>query len=287
MFEYFKLIEETANACTENFDSIKDLTLTIAKRAGYHRVKEKNESGVLRTRTFYTQPFDSGLVAKWYMFYRSLFVGKLRKIEFLEEYFTDIIYKTFLSCMQSLQIDRIVTDSSIHSLVNISLNQRIYDALYFRGNKAGLDEYMDKKVNKDTTKKSRNKIKVKDIANLLSIPIDSITEDIINSNMSENTFDLINLKVDVGKRINNDKIGMRLLDAMLFCNKKIQPSHIDDFVPLLAEECTEDTKHKLLSAWNIIEDVLREYLHSSHIPNVYKWHKVNKINYSFENIKSK
>ena len=62
MTKFFQMIQSVADADKRQFDSIKDLTIEIAMKAGYKRQEHVCKNGNIHIRTKYERPFDSALV---------------------------------------------------------------------------------------------------------------------------------------------------------------------------------------------------------------------------------
>lgn len=276
MYQYFKLIKRVANLDPKQYTSIAELTKELANKAGYRRDIYTFKNGNKRERTFYDKPFDDILTAKWFMYYKKLFVSKLSKHPEMREYYSFIINRTFMIVMQSYRMDIGTKDNIINKNVNMCLANRIGEVLYIMGSNTRLEEYKSKERPGD-----KNRMLLNTAVNHMAQSLDQLQEDsgycpeYIDKNMSD-------ILVELQVKLEDNEFGNRLLEAMLSSNKKIQPSHIDDFIYMRREECTEENKSKILDAWDKIESVLKTYTDTSK----YRWGKTKKIGYSFEKVKA-
>ena len=276
MYKYYQLIERTANLDPKQYTSIAELTKELALKAGYHRDLFTFKNGNKRERTFYDRPFDNILTAKWFMHYKKLFFSKLSKHPEMSEYYSFILNRTFLIVMQSYRMDIAKEDNIVNKNVNMALANRIGEVLYIIGSGARLEKYQNKKDSKE-----KNRLLLNTAVNHMAQSLDQMYEDVgFNAEYEEKGVD--DILVDLKNKLHGNKFGIKLLEAMMSTNKKIQPSHIDDFIYMTKEECTEENKGKIVEAWNEIESVLKTYVDSSK----YKWGKIKKVGYSFEKVKA-
>ncbi len=282
MIKLYQIIQSVADADPRQYDSIKDLTIDIALKAGYSRQEHVCKNGSVHMRTTYSKPFDNGLVAKWFMYYKKLFLAKLSRHPEFKDFYSQIIYRTFECTMKAFVLEKTIDDKLVSKVVNMSLANRIGEVLYEMGSNARLEKYECDHKNGVKEEGSVNKLKLKTSMNHMCASLDQMYED-ENFMPSYESSDLTSIMVDMRIKLEHNPMGQRLLDAMLNCDKKIQPSHIDDFVYMTKEECTEDNKKNLIEAWNIIENVLKAYkkLDGNFNENL-RWGKTKKVSYSFE-----
>ena len=282
MTKFFQMIQSVADADKRQFNSIKDLTIEIAMKAGYKRQEHACKNGNIHVRTTYDKPFDSGLVAKWLMYYKKLFVSKLGRHPEFKDFYSQIIYRTFECTMKAFVLEKTIDDKLIHKVVNMSLANRIGEVLYEIGSSARLEKYNE--AHKDGVKEKGyiNKLKLKTSMIHMSSSLEQMFED-ENYQPSCVDKDLSDIIVDLRMKLSDNPMGARVLEAMLNCDKKIQPSHIDDFVYMKKEECTDANKVNIVNAWRTIEDTLKNYLHQDNdLNDNLKWGKMKKVSYSFE-----
>lgn len=276
------MIQSVADADKRQFSSIKDLTIEIAMKAGYTRQEHVCKNGNVHIRTKYAKPFDSALVAKWLMYYKKLFVAKLGRHPEFKDFYAQIIYRTFECTMKAFVLEKTIDDKLIHKVVNMSLANRIGEVLYEIGSSSRLERYNE--AHKDGTKEKGyvNRLKLKSSMNYMSASLDQMYED-ENYQPSYADKGFSDIVVNLRIRLSDNPMGLRVLDAMLNCDKKIQPSHIDDFVYMKKDECTDENKTNIINAWHVIEDTLKNYLAQDNDLNTnLKWGKMKKVSYSFE-----
>ena len=275
MYKYYQLIERIANLDPKQYKSIAELTKELAIKAGYHRDMFTFKNGNKRERTFYDRSFDDVLTAKWFMYYKKLFFSKLSRHPEMSEYYSFILNRTFLIVMQSYRMDIAKEDNIINKNVNMALANRIGEVLYIMGSSVRMEMYQNK-----ANSKEKNKLLLNTAINHMAQSLDKMYEEVgFNAEYEEKG--LQDILIDLRNKLSGNKFGAKLLDAMLSSNKKIQPSHIDDFIYITRDECTEENKSKIVEAWNDIESILKTYVDSSK----YKWGKIKKVGYSFEKVK--
>lgn len=251
---------------------IKDLTIKLAESAGYVRKLYKFKNGSIRERTMYTGKFDNVLTAKWLCHYKKLFIAKLSVHPEFSEHHTYIIDRVFYIVMTSLNLSKIVTDNVINKYVNAALASRIAEIMWDMGSIRRLEDF---------NAGGERKFKLKSVANYTALSVDQMVEDgahdelFISKQLDINDDFLIDLK----HKLANNKYGLKLLYSMLYSDKRIQLSHIDDFVQLDTYEKTDLTKQELLDAYNIIVVSLKDYVDD---PSKYRWKKAKTIHYANE-----
>ncbi len=259
---YFDMLENYIKSCDLHYDSIKDLTIDLAYSGGYHRDIYKFECGTYRERTMYTGKFNSDLSAMWLCFYKKLFISKLNRYPELQEYHVFIINKTFYMVMGCLNIDKLVCDDIVNKYVNMTLNSRIKDAL----------EGIRKDVEEDAF---YNNI----IFNNRMFSLDYLIMqkgDYWCNEIEEIDY----LELELRKKLENNSLGNRLLDYLLFSNEKVDLKNIDRYMELDKSECTEENKVVIADAFNIIKHALVVY--NGKIKKFFRKIDPSNIHYSFE-----
>lgn len=252
MYAYFKMLKEEASIDPTEY-SIKDLTIELAKRAGYHRANYTFDNGSVRERTMYDRGFDSVLTAKWIMFYKPLFCGKLATHPEFGDGAVDIINSTFLITMNCLQLDKVVDDDVVNRYVNMALSGRIKNFLIEKGSIRRLNEYQNgEKLNMRLNKSVLNQ----------SVSLDEslLTED--NDAYSDLPSDLV---MELYWKLEGNPYGSKLLETMLYANQKVRLSCINKYMHLEPYEQTEETKRYIAEAYAIIKDTLRKHIDNSYM----------------------
>lgn len=300
MHQYFKTLQSVASSDDREFKGIKDLTVTIAKLAGYRRepVTLKNGKVVIKTK-YNTRVNENGemvpvwddvLVAKWLMYFRGLIIGKLSRHPELKEFQADIIQRVFSIYFNSLQLEKLDFDACVVKSVHTCLNNRIGEALFVRGSSS-------------RTKKEENARRLKagevTLEELTAageeVALHKLQNDKTAFNYSMASLDglmELKVKVDIGgsythdemdplvmqlkEKLKHSEIGLQLLDAMLNSNNSVvRPNSIKDYISI-SNNLTEEQKatyiSELTTAWNIIKDTLRESLDQS-VADEYDWNK--------------
>ncbi len=260
MIEYFKLIEEYIKDYNKKYDSIKDLTIDLAKSGGYYRAEYEFKCGTKRERTLYKNKFDSKLVALWLCFYKKLFYFKLSKYPELKDYYVFIVNKTFFITMSCINLDKLTHDDIINKYVNMALSSRIKEVLA--------------KLKKPET--LNIKVCNKEVFNNNMLPLDIVDFYVEDNKQSLENLDL---EIDLRNALKDNKLGNKLLDCMLNSNKKVELNKIDEYLNLSRDECTEENKVVIANAFNIIKYMLLQY---SNIKKRFRKIKYTSIKYSFE-----
>lgn len=240
MNNYFKLLESVAK-CDPTMYSIKDLTIKLMTKAGYYRANYTFAVGTVRERTFYKYKFDDVLTAKWLLYYKKLFVAKLCKHPELSEQYSTIINDTFIMTLNHLIIENITDDKIVSKYVNMTLRHRIAYAMYLHSSR---------------NRFNKNKFIQKSIINQLAASLDYLIDNNIIQEEAYIELYYDPFILDLQDKLFNNKYGLRLLDTLLYSKKKVQLSHIDDFIKIDDGDFTEKTKQDILSAYNIIQDEL-------------------------------
>ena len=250
MVEYFKLLQPIADM-DKSSDSIKDITIALANKAGYHRGPYLLKNGSIKERALYTDKFDDTLTAKWICYYKKLFISTLIKHPELSDFHVNIINDTFKSVMQSLNIDKIINDDCIHKYTNMALSCKIGIAMFDRGSINRIDDY---------NQGGRRKFRFKSVLNYNSCSYDALVESShFDVSHSDSDLDTSSIIIDLRHQLSSSKYGLRLLEAMLTSRKKIMLSHIDDFVLIDDGDFNDDTKASILAAYNTVQKVLQKY----------------------------
>lgn len=242
MNNYFKLLESVAK-CDPTMYSIKDLTIKLMTKAGYYRANYTFAVGTVRERTFYKYKFDDVLTAKWLLYYKKLFVAKLCKHPELSEQYSTIINDTFIMTLNHLIIENITNDKIVSKYVNMTLRHRIAYAMYLHSSR---------------NRFNKNKFIQKSIINQLAASLDYLIDNNIIQEEAYIELYYDPFILDLQDKLFNNKYGLRLLDTLLYSKKKVQLSHIDDFIKIDDGDFTEKTKQDILSAYNIIQHELAE-----------------------------
>lgn len=252
MYTYFKMLKEEASLDPTEY-SIKDLTIELAKRAGYYRADYTFANGSVRERTMYKYPFDSVLTAKWILFYKPLFCGKLGPHPEFGENTIDIINSTFFITMNCLQLDKVVDDDVVNRYVNMALSGRIKNFLIEKGSAKRLSEYQQgEKLNMRLNKSVLNQS--------LSLDDSLLTEE--NDAYSDIPSDIM---MEAYWKLSDNPYGIRLLETMLYANQKVHMSCINKYMHLEEHEKNEETKRYISEAYAIIKDILRKHIDNSYM----------------------
>ena len=252
MHTYFKMLKEEASLDPTEY-SIKDLTIKLAKDAGYHRANYTFANGSVRERTMYERGFDSVLTAKWLMFYKPLFCGKLAPHPEFGDGAIDIINSTFLITMNCLQLDKVVDDDIVNRYVNMALIGRIRNFLIEKGSIRRLSEYQQgEKLNMRLNKSVLNQ----------SVSLDDSHLNEENDAYSDIPSDLV---MELYWKLSDNPFGVRLLETMLYANQKVHLSCINKYMHLEEDEKNEETKRHIAEAYAIIKDILRKHIDNGYM----------------------
>jgi len=270
MQRFFKDAERVASLDSTTY-TIKELMFELANRAGYHRGVRKFKNGNERIVTKYERQFDNILVCKWFTNYKKLFMSKLIMHPELEEFHSQIITETFLAVMKSLNLDKITCDNAVNRLVTLTFGNRIGYVLFTIGSEKRVKDKLEKNP-------TIHNVRMKSAINHMAVSLESFVTEPAAATYEDDSFD--SLLVDLRISLSDNPYGERMLEAMLYSNKKLQLNRIDDFVYLTRDECNDTTKKALALAYNTIKSVLRGYVNDDDR----NWSDitVKKIKYSFE-----
>ena len=289
MYKYFNIARSVANTDPKQYDSIRNLTIDIAKQAGYHReeVVLKNGKHVIRTKyntpnkdnKIYKSIWNDVLVAKWMCYFEKLFTGKLGPHPELKEFYSLIIWRTFMIYMNAFQMDKCLNDSSVVSAVNLCLSNRIGEFMFYVGSHARKLKYIqltnlrksDDLVVAAAARKEKNRLNLQQTFEENLGSLDALME---MGTTNEEIFDdkpemgLDPLLMDLRIKLKDNKPGLDLLNAMLNDNSadKINPARLANYVHIdpnltLAEK--EVYSKQILDAWHIIINTLKESMAAS------------------------
>ena len=220
--------------------------------AEYEKYNYTFKNGNIRQRVKYNKKFDDVLIAKWLMFYKDLFISKLLKVTNLQEYQVDIINRTLQSVFYCLDIDKLVDDNIVNKYVNMSIDCRIKEYLYIVGSEKRLE-----KTNKTKKANMRLNTSINHLAKHLDADLFEINREQQDNDIFSNYEDII---VDLQEKLQYNKFGKRLIDAMIASNKKVQLYDICSYMSLKEEEKTQENKQLILDAYNIIYHYVCQYL---------------------------
>lgn len=271
MYQYFKMLEDSTQNSSITYDSIRDLTIDLAKSGGYYRGVYKFKNGNERERTLYTKPFDDVLTSLWLCFYKKLFVAKLSVHPELAEYHVHIINKTFYITMSCINLDKLVCDDVINRYVNLALTSRIGEVMGKMRSKYHFVQYK---------KGDKAPFVFKNAIDNQAVSLNHLEE----CNYKFSTYDDLSdldIELDIKNRLIGNPFGERFLEALLFSNKRINLKAIDKSVRLTHDECTEENKRHFADAYNEIKRVLLSY-NSSDLRKRFRRILPSSIKYSFE-----
>lgn len=249
MNEYFKMIAEHASLDPKEY-SIKDLTLELATKAGYHREMYVYKGGSSAERTVYDRPFDSILTAKWLMHYKKLFNNKLGTHPEFGDRRIDIVNRTFLMVMNCLKIEMVVDDDIVNKYTNLALAGRIQNELIEMGSQKRFEEYKSgKKLNMRLGKYILNSaLSLDEMAEVTEI------DSILGFDEIHEHGDLFELYDE----LRGNPYGWRLLDALVNSNRKVKMNEIDKYMYLSEDEKTDETKRLLMDALYKVKEYLKK-----------------------------
>ena len=283
MYQFFKELQGIANLGKE-YKSIRELTIDLAHSGGYRREPYTLKNGKVVMRTRYgivkngknIQTWDDILVAKWLVNYKDLFLSKLGPHTELRDFYPEIIQRTFTITFNSLQLDKLKSDSNINTIVYMCLANRIGDGLIKKGSDSRLESY--NKTKNYQNKNSRERINLKNAINDMAVSLDALTE---SGFQIEAPCDINNTVLLIKRELGNNQLGLRLLDSLLYSEKQVSTSVIDNFVKMEKIEKTSENLKKLKEAWDIIKSTLYSSLkNSGYDVGIYDWSKDAKFKYS-------
>ena len=277
MYQFFKSMQKVAEYDTTNYANIAELTNKLLVEAGCHKEAITLKNGKVRYRNAFTKPFDEVLVAKWYMYYKKLFIGKLSKHPEFKEYHVDIINDVFMSITRFGSPEKFKSGSVVTQYVNMSLGHRIGYVLYSIGSTkrlsqlSALEDYKKKTHVTDSHElskqlggwKSTHSMKPSASMTHMAYSLDQLSEDVNfqleDSNNSNSIINCANINI-LKDLLKDNLVGLKLLDACLYCDKKIVFSKICDYIKLDKSEYTDQTKQNLIDAYNIIASFILDTL---------------------------
>ena len=270
MDKYFRTLHIVADTNAKEYDSIRELTIDIAKSGGYRReyVTLKNGKQVLRTRYNKPATWDDTLVAKWFCTFEKLFMGKLLKHPELSEYYEEILQRTFTIYFNALQIDKLGSDTNVSTVVYMCLNNRIGDVLILKGSEERLKRYNSYKIGK-ANRKSKDRVNLKTAVNHMSLSLDDENNDLKYTLASEEDIMLSDIVLDISRRLGDNKVGRRLLDAMLYSYKKVDITRVRDYIKLNKDELDKSIASQLTSAYRTIVKTVSEYFPEKDYSSLY------------------
>lgn len=285
MYKFFKELQEISKLGKE-YKSIRELTIDVAKSGGYRResVQLKNGKVVLKTKYGRLEngkivpTWDDVLVAKWLCHYKDLFLSKLGPHPELSEFYTEIIQRTFTVTFNSLQLDKLVNESNINTIVYMCLSNRIGEALIKKGSDSRLESY--EKSGAYNNKPSRERVNLKTAVNHMAVSLDKLIESGFQMETSCNMNDVV---LSIQKELVDNELGLRLFNSILYSDQKVNTQLIDKFVKLDKLEKTKENLKELKHAWEIIKSSLYEALkHSNYDVDMYNWSINSKFKFSKE-----
>lgn len=253
MYAYFEMLKQVAELDTTQY-SIRDLSIEIADRAEYYRAPYQFANGSVRERTWYRKPFDNVLTAKWLMFYKPLFINKLRVHPEFGDGAIDIINNTFFITMSCLQIDKLVDDDVINRYVNLALSGRIRNYLIEMGSLKRLEEY-----------KSGHKLNMRLNKSVLTqaLSLDELMQDgAYDPTYEDNSDTLLTILYDKLKEI---PYGIELLETLLQSQFKVHMSKINQYMYIAEEDKNEETLSNISKAYHIIKGELKKVISNRHL----------------------
>lgn len=176
MYQYFKTLQQVADTDKREFKNIKDLTIALMENSGYHRerkpkVSHNGEVEYTKYVCSYYDKWDEPLVARWLLFYKNKFLAKFYAQPNLIPLQADIIQRTFHYVFQSLDLDKVKSESNgfVTACFNRMLQARLGEAFYVIGTPGRAERLKDKT--------QRNAMQIRNLAALESISMDEATEE--------------------------------------------------------------------------------------------------------------
>lgn len=306
MYQFYKSIKQLAETNGKEYTSIKDLTIDIAKSGNYRRemVTLKNGSTVERTKYGVVDPvtgkrkgcWDDSLVAKWFLFYKKMFFSQILRHPELKEYYVDILQKTFTIYFQSLRIDKINCDQAVTFAVNKVLHNRITYHIRLLGSvsreekmrnaelvKKGLlnkedlnpNDIARKRIETYSTMVRRNTISLNELMD--SEDNSGLAEKFMKDNNSDIS-ELNPILIDINKKLEGRRFGSRLLQAMLYTDRRLSTSNLNAYMEFTKEEAEDpETLKEIKEDYLTIRKILIEYLPDSCINIINKYPRMAKV----------
>lgn len=263
MENFFKLMKRVSDSDEREYTSILELTKDIAMSAGYSLEEYTQKNGKTRIRTVYTKPWDSALVAKWFMFYKNYFVSKLYKLPALKDYFTLILNRTFSVYFNALRLEKLSSDKAVTAYIKMTFSARIGEAMYLLGSINKLVENdRRKQLRKDirsgkaeelNLSEIRNKCHTSNAFNESMSSLDALKED-INFDIRSEASDYNEVILDLKHKLNGNHIGLRLLECMLYSDKKIVFNNLSNYMEF--KDCELEVKDNVIDLKDEVKDQL-------------------------------
>lgn len=259
MYNFYKLMHMKASESATDYKSIRQLTLDIANSAGYHREKVTLKNGNEVIRTKYSNRWDDVLVAKWYCHFEKMFCSKLFKLGYMKEYYSQILERTFRIFFNALQVDKIVSDTSVTTTVYVCFNNRIGEVMQVLATNNRIERYNATQGVK--VRNSKDRVVVKDYINCSAISLDTKIDELhtMGDIIPSEKVELSDMILDIKTRLGKDRLGLRLLESMVNSDKQISFGNISNFVKLKETEYNSETVNRLRNAYKIILSVVKEY----------------------------
>lgn len=265
MYQFFKTMQSVANTSSVNYKSIMQLTKDIALSGGYSRGPVQLKNGKIVERTKYINKFDDVLVAKWFIYYKKFFTGKLSKHPELQDFYVDIIGRTFIHMMRFINLDKLASDSNVTSLMGMSFSNRIGEVLIDMGSQKRLEKLESGSLPK-VNAKSTDRMHMNKAVNYLAVSMDSLVEDgtqFKDSSYDENSLLFISV---LKKQLSNNPYGNLVLDTLLYSNEQIDFKNLSNYIKLKPCEKTPKNLFYIHSAINTIVEYV-EHERNEHYTN--------------------
>lgn len=293
MYRLFKIADEIAASDSRSFTSIKELTKQIALSGGYRRgpVQLKNGKTVIRTQYGQRDPktnqlvvnWDEGLVAKWLVYYKQVFISKISAHPEMKDYQLFIISRTFSILFNALNFDKLTSDAGCVAVFNLCLCNRIGETLYFMPSDERIKEYNENKklraknkVSTEKVKVDKNRVNLKEMLNNGIKSLDRHIEDTGFEPAQKSDIRLDLLYIDIQNKLKDNEIGLKLFEALLYSDTPVKPSSIRNYIKMSPNlSLVEKTTYinQLKDAWKIILTTLRDSLPND-VQSKYDWDKV-------------
>lgn len=282
MYNYFKTMKAIADLNPKEYTSIRELTIDIAMSNGYHKGNVTLKNGKVVERTLYNRPstWDSTLVAKWFCFYEKSFYSEFLKHPELKDYYTTIMFRTFHILFNSLTMEKLTSDKAVTTLFQMCLGCRIGDAFYAVGSEKRLQGHLDK---------TDKRITMSSAINEMAYSLEGFYENLgkgcepIDDSVDYLTDRMSDVVADARNKLKDNQLGLRLLDGMLYSDKKVSTKSIDKFLKLDKSALSAKDVLDLSNAWHTISMTLRSSLEADGVDvSKYNWEKIPKFSVSSE-----
>lgn len=235
MYDFFKVMQSVANTSAIEYKSIAQLTKDIAISGGFKRELRTLKNGKIVEKVIYDKPFDDVLVAKWFMFYKNFFIGKLSKHPELKDFFVTIIDRTFMHLMKFIRLEKLVSDKNVTAIVNMSFSNRIGEVLIDIGSNKRLEK--KQKGNLPTINaKSTDRIHLTKSLNYLAYSLDEMIESGVYQPGTDDDIDNYLYISDLRGKLKSNPYGNKLLDALLTSSEKVNLHSISNYVDTRSEK---------------------------------------------------